>query len=784
MSSLFLHASIAWAALALIAVPIIIHLIHRRRFIQLDWAAMEFLLEALKRARRRLRLEQLLLLLVRIAMVVFLGFAIARPIASEAGLSWLASFLGSEEQFVILDDSFSMSRQEGGRSIFARALDAVRGQLRRIAERPSAGRMTILRASKPRVPLSSTAFLSREQLLELELSVARLSPTDTRMPLAQVLEELAAKSAGGPSEEKPRARTISIVTDFRAADWTAPGGGPDGELREALSRLSEENGTRIVVLDVGSEDTSNVAILEASLEGGKAIQDVPAEIRVAVKNFGHSAVRGLSLRVRYAPAPVVSGEDANFATTLAPPLGDLGPGETKTSTISCTFHTAGHYGALVELMGPPDPLPGDDAIPLAIEVVPATEVLVVSGEPSSERFEGESDFLSEALSPEGAVSGIRANVVSDENLPRGELDQYAVVFLLNVHSVPDEFLSPLASYVRRGGTLAIFLGDQVDAALYNRRLGPGSPEGKPAGGEAGAAVAPKAEAEGAGLLPARLGNVISARENPPGIVFDLDHPYFQFLRDLEDWVAMVRFERYFELEPLQGARTVARFRDANRSPAVVEGSAGRGKTILFASAADLEWNDWPRNPSYLMALQKLVTDAARSRAEVPHPLAGVPLVIPVDIARYATEARLRPPGFPGKAERSLLASPQSASGDEEFLSFLFTIEDLVEAGLYALQLKSASGAPEWRQIAVRRDPRESDPSRMSLARLSELYPEAEITLVRDPAALARAGSRIFEASDVLLWAFVVLLFIECLLARIFAHHAGQGASAAARGGTA
>ena len=46
------------------AIPVIIHLINRRRFLRMDWAAMEFLLDALKRNRRRLRLEQLLLLLI------------------------------------------------------------------------------------------------------------------------------------------------------------------------------------------------------------------------------------------------------------------------------------------------------------------------------------------------------------------------------------------------------------------------------------------------------------------------------------------------------------------------------------------------------------------------------------------------------------------------------------------------------------------------------------------------------------------------------------------------
>ncbi|MGQ9591248.1 MAG: BatA domain-containing protein, partial [Planctomycetota bacterium] len=635
MSPLFLHGSIAWATLALVSIPIIIHLIHRRRFTQLDWAAMEFLLEALKRARRRLRLEQLLLLLVRIAAVLLAGFAIARPIASEGGLSWLASFFGSEEHVIVLDDSFSTSRGEAGRTAFARAADAVSAQIRRLAERSGSSRLTVVRASRPRAPIFRSAFASREELAELAASVGRLSPTDTRMPLAQVLEEIAERSAREAEGGKPRAKTISIVTDFRAADWTDARGGPDGELRAALARLSEEAGAEIAVLDVGSDDERNVAILGASVEGGRAIQEIPAEIRVSVKNFGPTTARGLGLRLRYAPAPATGADEAGFVAVPGPPLGDLGPGETKAATISATFRAAGNYGAFVELAGAGDALPGDDAFALSVEVASALEVLVVSGEPSSERFEGEADFLAEALAPEGAVSGIRPHVVAEDAIPRGDLDPYVAIFLLNVHSVPEEFLAPLAAYVRRGGSLAVFLGDQVDAGFYNRRLGP------PA---AGGSSSPEAGAETSGLLPARIGRAVSVREEPLGIAFDFDHPYFEILRGVEEWVGTVRFGERFELEPAPAARAIARFSDG--SPAVVEGAVERGRAILFASAADLEGNDWPRNPTYLMVLQKLVAALARARGEMPQPLAGAPLVIPAEVGRFVTEARLRPPGFP------------------------------------------------------------------------------------------------------------------------------------------
>src|SRR5579871_1243937 len=68
----------AVAGALLMAIPIIIHLLNRRRFRTVTWAAMEFLLRAMKKNRRRLRFEQWLLLLTRCLLIFLLGMALAQ----------------------------------------------------------------------------------------------------------------------------------------------------------------------------------------------------------------------------------------------------------------------------------------------------------------------------------------------------------------------------------------------------------------------------------------------------------------------------------------------------------------------------------------------------------------------------------------------------------------------------------------------------------------------------------------------------------------------------------
>src|SRR5215475_9998275 len=75
---LFLHPWFMVAGGALVSSPIVIHLINRMRFKRIRWAAMEFLLKSQKRNRRRLILEQLLLLALRCLLILLAGLLLGR----------------------------------------------------------------------------------------------------------------------------------------------------------------------------------------------------------------------------------------------------------------------------------------------------------------------------------------------------------------------------------------------------------------------------------------------------------------------------------------------------------------------------------------------------------------------------------------------------------------------------------------------------------------------------------------------------------------------------------
>src|SRR5580658_4751502 len=145
----FLSPLLIWGTL-LGAIPIIIHLLNRRRFRRVEWAPMYYLRLTIQRNRRRIQFEQLLLLLLRIALIVILFFYLARPLLNPTGLeTWLGSG-GRTSQVVLIDDSLSMGYSSGDSTAFSRAKEAAGSLVNSIRAQD---RCTIVTTSAARVPV-------------------------------------------------------------------------------------------------------------------------------------------------------------------------------------------------------------------------------------------------------------------------------------------------------------------------------------------------------------------------------------------------------------------------------------------------------------------------------------------------------------------------------------------------------------------------------------------------------------------------------------------------------
>ena len=144
------------SGLVLASVPIIIHLLNRRRFRLIDWAPMKYLKLTIKTNRRRLRIEQLILLALRTAMIVVLVLAVTRPVLSRGGglAGWLSGSGGRVSRLLVVDDSLSMGYQVNREAAFAQAKDVAAELIKATGPQDSltalvtAAYATVLRAAR------------------------------------------------------------------------------------------------------------------------------------------------------------------------------------------------------------------------------------------------------------------------------------------------------------------------------------------------------------------------------------------------------------------------------------------------------------------------------------------------------------------------------------------------------------------------------------------------------------------------------------------------------------
>lgn len=667
------------SGLALLSAPIIIHILNKRRFQVHDWAAMDFLLKAVITNRRRIRLEDLILLLLRIALIAFVVLAVARPVARGLG-GWR-----EDERVVILDDSFSMDLHAATGPVFEAARESATNQIQDAlgASIP----VTLLSGSRPEEgalqagagePAEASAKAEGRQLLQ---DVRQLSPTDLRLRFGAALSQLVEKAR---SDKTPRLYSVALVSDFRKSDWLSDAGSLQEPIQAALEELGRQGlagrfGFQLI--DVGRPEAENAAVTAIEIPAGHLLAGVPVKIAVEVKNFGKNPRPRLEGFLEVGPAREGAFQPAQRIPL--PAVDSLSPGEARTLEVRHVFEKAGQH--LLRAAIDQDLLPRDDESFAAVTVQGGLNVLILDGDPAPDRFAGESGYLSAALSPRGQLSsGISAEAAGGPLTPALLKDRDAV-FLLNVAALKPAEQEALAQFLAGGGGAAFFLGGKVDTAEY-RQLGPH-------------------------LFPATLkspGAGTGAAPAETAIRWEgFDHPALQVFKGIEgSSLERVKFARYLEVEPRAGAQVVARFADAASTPAIVESSAGPGKTVLFNTTADRDWSDWPTDPSFPIVLQEWVRHLAPRRGHDKNLLAGEEIRWKVTPGkRYEV---VDPKG--GKLP------PDPAPGQEVAVTAGFRKTAL--AGFYRVvaQGPEAGGSASW--FACRRDPRESDLEPLAEAELA------------------------------------------------------------------
>ena len=100
----------------------------------------------------------------------------------------------------------------------------------------------------------------------------------------------------------------------------------------------------------------------------------------------------------------------------------------------------------------------------------------------------------------------------------------------------------------------------------------------------------------------------------------------------------------------EGVRVLARWNNAAAAPAAVQKVFGRGQVVLWTTAADRGWSDWPTESSYVLAVREAARAIARSTASLHEFAAGQPLRVALPPSHDVTLPTIEVPGGQGTAK--------------------------------------------------------------------------------------------------------------------------------------
>jgi hypothetical protein len=421
------------AGLAAVAVPILVHLLHRRRASRRKWGAMRFLLEALAARRRRIRLEEMILLALRCFLVALVVLAMARPfLPSRSVISWalvlpallgaavlvalatslwatprlryallvpalvlasLAGTLAAVEQSLqqrmwrrgaaqkdialVLDASSSMWVETDGKTAFQRAVDEAKAV---IAGASPADAFTVLLAGEVPEAKTPAPTHDREEILRV---LDELEPVGGAMDVAAALgaagDDLAAGSGTG--------RSILLITDGQRVGWSPADAQRWETLADRLVRLEQSPPEVVCRLLPGRKRYANLAVTDLRFDRRTIGTDRPVRVAVTIANHGEAPLTPDHLEL------MIDGQAGQRGLCQ-----QIAPGSSQTVEFTHRFATPGRH-AVSAVLASADDLDADDEATRMVDVIDSLPVLIVDGASPSRRHESAAVYMADALAP-------------------------------------------------------------------------------------------------------------------------------------------------------------------------------------------------------------------------------------------------------------------------------------------------------------------------------------------------------------------------------------------------
>ncbi len=343
----FLSPYMFWG-MAAAGIPIALHFFFRSRYRTVPWAAMKFLLTSIEQTSRRLKFQELLLLIARVLLLLLLALALARPSETfdEVGER------GPVDAVLVFDTSFSMGAAEGKTTRFEQAKKAAKDILAKLPPHSTvrivagADRFTVHGPSEPADLGQAATIIDGLELSDLASDL---------YPGISEAESLLERC-------KAKAKELYLFSDMQKLGWDRQGRGLDQKLRDVKDLA------RIHLVRCGAAMPKNAAVVGITPQTATPRPGERVGFSVLVKNTGTEALQNLEIFLLV---------DNNEKTKEIQALDFLGAGGMRAVTVMAKMDQAGLR--IISAGIKHDDLPGDNRFDQVIRVRDKVNVLIVEG---------------------------------------------------------------------------------------------------------------------------------------------------------------------------------------------------------------------------------------------------------------------------------------------------------------------------------------------------------------------------------------------------------------------
>ena len=741
----FLNFPLFWLGAAAVSVPIIIHLLNKRQFERVTWAAMRFLKISVEQNQRRIKVEDMLLLLLRCAMLLLLGMALARP---TLGCSQAARMLGNQEVtgVIVLDNSYSMSGTDGVKSRFEQAKTAAEQV---IAAMPPGSSVSVILASDIGSPVIPEPT---HDLVKVRRAVgdARLSSrgSDLYPAMKMAIDTLKGRAA--------LRKEVYLFTDGQLSAWKRI-----GDIQRMLEAEKKDVTANLVF--VGGHEEENLAVTQLRMASGLAAVDRELRFETEVRNYGSKPAENVRVTLRVDDAE--PADEQNIASIPA--------GGSQTVSLKAKLREEGYHTVTAAV--PADHLPMDDTRTIAVRAVRQVKALLVDGSLGGKPRDSDTYYLRQALTPISPSAMdqyfLKISTITPSDLDTEKFDGFDLVILANVPDFSPRTLDAFADYLHRGSGLIVIPGDNMSATFYNRNLG-----------------------DKYHFLPANFGDVHGDPTNRDKF-FTLqgskfEHPVAAIWSDPSHGSpSLVEFWKAYDLSDISNMKSAAtddkyateagtprvvlsfgkgRGDDSlDGKPAVIERTWGLGRVIQFAGALTEKWTDLPRSEHvgiFLPLVDRLVASIVQRQDEALNIRVGEQFVFHPGDEFVGKDVLFYKPGQKEEATDSRQIELPRAGGGVAALNY----DQTDTAGEYIA--KMPEGPPVKFAVQTDADNNESSLDEIARSQMDELAKVCQVTHWSPGDALGATLQRTRSGTELwtqLAWIVLGMAAVEMCLATWF-----------------